>query len=580
LKETVSSNDNKDARQLEFPSNILAHVIISKAGCADLLSRGLSSGDCVDLAEARRRTLDELLSGVSPGNRRVLFLAKDPGAGISALMSAGHDVTFASPDRYLIDQVRTRLKRACTLIHSPFEDLKIGRGDIDAIVMQETAGTINPLVLFDKAYDMLSGQGEVVICDDFPLHQEDGSRECILEHMLALARRCGFELLEKRDLSPMVIPFLDVLARLVEEQHTQLAEELDVPPRRLGDLVRSIRHERETMARQDRIYVLLRFGKSRQPRWRPGIPADKDQTSLLELFRTVFNEGPDPALWHWKYGDGRGKSVVARRGDRIVAHYGGITRRVSFFGEIMPFWQISDVMVDTSERGTFTRRGTFFLVASSFIEVFGSRYCGRGFGFPNRRVMTLAEKLGLYRQVDQIVEVHWMPAEKKTSRLGTRVRPLDRNRDEHLVEELWSQMHRDLKEGLVVVRDWDYLRHRYLDHPVKRYDVLLIQDRFRGRARGIVILNGDGEICELLDLVAPLHEIPVLIDEARRFVRRRGAKGLYCWITHHHAGRFSRTGGEIKPLDVFIPTNVWIDGPDVNRIRDRWWLMSGDTDFR
>jgi hypothetical protein len=140
-------------------------------------------------------------------------------------------------------------------------------------------------------------------------------------------------------------------------------------------------------------------------------------------------------------------------------------------------------------------------------------------------------------------------------------------------------MRGDLAEGILVVRDPDYLCYRYLRHPERRYDVLTVANRLTGSPRGMAILRRDPDDCKLMDIVAPLGEIPALVEQARRQVAAWGLPKLSAWITSRHAKHFTRDGGEEMPCDVFIPTNVWTPGPPVNEVRDRWWLMMGDTEF-
>ena len=138
----------------------------------------------------------------------------------------------------------------------------------------------------------------------------------------------------------------------------------------------------------------------------------------------------------------------------------------------------------------------------------------------------------------------------------------------------------DLRDAVVGVRDVEYLQHRYLDHPHNHYELLLVTSRFTGAARGVMVLRVHDGVCELLDLIAPLRNIPCLVDQARRLITRWGVGELYCWVSRHQAWRFTATDGRVHPLDIRIPTSVWINGPPVEMVRDRWWLMSGDTDFR
>jgi hypothetical protein len=123
------------------------------------------------------------------------------------------------------------------------------------------------------------------------------------------------------------------------------------------------------------------------------------------------------------------------------------------------------------------------------------------------------------------------------------------------------------------------VRHRYLEHPHKKYELLLVSRRFSGQPLGIIVLYRDEAVCKLLDIIAPLRQIPLLIRQARRIAGHWGAKTLSLWITENFVSLFSRAGGELHPLDIRIPHCIWYEGPPVEAVRNKWWLMGGDTDF-
>jgi len=47
-------------------------------------------------------------------------------------------------------------------------------------------------------------------------------------------------------------------------------------------------------------------------------------------------------------------------------------------------------------------------------------------------------------------------------------------------------MSQEFKAGLIGVRDWDYLKYRYFNHPEKHYEVFLIRTRFGKSPRGVM----------------------------------------------------------------------------------------------
>ena len=141
-------------------------------------------------------------------------------------------------------------------------------------------------------------------------------------------------------------------------------------------------------------------------------------------------------------------------------------------------------------------------------------------------------------------------------------------------------MAEDLQEAIVGVRDWKYLQHRYLGHPNQQYQIVLVKNRFSGHARGIFILRIDPEGCEIVDLIASLVEIPLLIIHARRLAGMYGATRVFCQITENFSSHFAATRGTQKNANIPIPATAWSNGPAPETLKNRWWLMGGDKDFR
>ena len=401
-----------------------------------------------------------------------------------------------------------------------------GQPLFDAALALDLAADIHPLALFDGLNQVLSPQGVAVLAGPGqPLTWLD-------DYAPALAARCGFSL--------------------------EIAAAGGSGPVGLRPL---------RLARQSAI----------PPRWQVGHVLPTDFDDIAALFQQVFGHRLSPALWHWKYGAGRGNAVMARKDGKAVAHYGGMYRDIVVGGRRERVAQICDVMVQSQERGVLTRQGPFFLMGASWPEIYGPL----GFGFPTHRAMKVAEKMGLYTQVGQMAEVRWPPA-KTRFRLATRIRPLERDRasDQALVEPLWAAMARDLRDSAVGVKDWAFLERRYFSHPHNHYEVLLVTARFTGKPMGIVVMRRLEASCELLDVIGPLASLPTLLVQARRMACRWGLPYLYAWITTRHAPQFLACGGTEQALDLSIPASSWTRNPQSEMFQDKWWLMSGDTDFR
>ncbi len=466
-----------------------------------------------------------------PAPARILLLSDLPGAVLVQLQTMGHTVnTYALCDEHAVAQPSSATRQAIFQVNIPAP--ASDAGGFDAAVVVGLTPQVHPLALWDQLAYWLA-DGATVILLNKGGQTADARMPHWLDHVEAIGLRCGF-----------------VAVAEVEDSG-------------------SVSSASATVQRT--------FKRSGTTRWQVRHVREADFDEIATLFQEVFGHPLSRELWSWKYANGHGNAVVAARNGALIAHYGGMYRDVMLCGRPDWVFQICDVMVHPLERGVMTRQGPFLLTAATSAEIYGPL----GFGFPNSRAMQVAEKMGLYSEVGQMASVRWEPS-APSFRWGTRVRSVIRGseKDRDHIHALWAAMANDLREGVVGARDADYVEHRYFCHPHNHYEVFLVTSRLTGRRIGAFVMRRDGEACEMLDVIAPLDHLPQVIDQARRLVGLWGFKSLYCWITKNHAYRFVNCGGTQDELNISIPTSCWTDDRRADVFKDKWWLMSGDTDFR
>ncbi len=316
------------------------------------------------------------------------------------------------------------------------------------------------------------------------------------------------------------------------------------------------------------------------PRWQVREALAADEPALLALFARAFGSTMPPALWRWKYARPQSRATLVENEAGVVAFYGGVARPVLFMGAPTTAVQIGDVMVDPAWRGVLTRQGPFYRAATGFIERWmgAERRYDFAFGFPSDRACRLGVALRLYEAMDRIQEVEWATAAGEAA-AAPRGRALEA-RDAPLVDRLWRAMARDLGECAVGVRDWAYVRERYVEHPVYRYPTLLVTRRFLPPL-GLVVLRDHGEQgAELMDVVGRVAHMPALVQAARRLARQLGRQRLFAWASPAVVRVLAGAQAQVRDTEVVVPTIVWQQPERVRELRDRWWLMSGDVDFR
>ncbi len=315
-------------------------------------------------------------------------------------------------------------------------------------------------------------------------------------------------------------------------------------------------------------------------RWQLTESSSADSEAIRALFHEVFGHEMTSPMWQWKYGEGRGHACLVWRDDQLVAHYGGLNRKIMLFGQPDEAVQIGDVMVKALERGTLSRKGPFMIAASGFIERYigdGCRYA-LGYGFPTRRAMQAAVRQKLYAQVDSIVEHRWALQQSRPAIFSSATQ-LSINASAGTVKKIeatWQAMRGCFKHSVLGVRDWDYLVQRYLKHPLRQYQLFLICKRFTGKPLGVVVLQPEGRRSRLMDIVGDSADFPRLLGHAQKIACSAGAEELYGWITRSHAHLWNGTEEE---QDVCVPSSVWQPGLSPEQVSNRWWLTFGDADF-
>lgn len=406
---------------------------------------------------------------------------------------------------------------------------QIAQRRFDVVLVLDFSDGVHPLALFDDLDSVLEDDGVVILAgrrdEALPYRLSRW-----LEYVTAIGNRCGY-----------------VLQSGYEE--TTAPGQMD---------------------------FLRAFSRGEPPRWRIKHMVPRDFPEVATLFKDVFGQTLSRELWEWKYGSGRGNTVIVRRNGALVAHYACMYRDILLCGQ--PDWaiQICDVMVHGKERGVLTRQGPFLLAAATIAEI----YSPLGFGFPSQRHLLLAEKMGLYAEAGKMIEVRWRPAAPRF-RLLTKVRHLtnDSINGRQIVDRLWQGMAHDLRDGVVGVRDWEYLKHRYFGHPHVHYEVLLVSERLTGKPLGVAVLRNHEGNCEFLDVIAPMRHLGPILDQIRRMGSIWGLAYIYCWITSNYASLFLALDGQQCALDICIPTSSWTDKSRADLLKGKWWLMSGDTDF-
>ena len=243
--------------------------------------------------------------------------------------------------------------------------------------------------------------------------------------------------------------------------------------------------------------------------------------------------------------------------------------------------QVCDVMVLPEVRLQYGKNSLFFKTAATFLEREIGNTVGHllGFGFPNKKAMNIALRLGLYEKTDDFSEFIFPIADTKSS-VEYKLLDIDSKNPAHqsAIDRLWGSMSPAFENGIIGVRNWEYVKYRYFDHP----------RGISGEFKRLFLSDAHGDICAafflkehdqynlIMDIICPFKDITqyilklcLLLNEVR----------LKIWITKGWSKTLEVAGIIENDLGIEIPSNYWNPGPSSEILYGAWWLTAGDMDF-
>ncbi|PCJ25318.1 MAG: hypothetical protein COA96_07535 [SAR86 cluster bacterium] len=450
---------------------------------------------------------------------------------------------------------------------------------------------LDQMKMLSTCRQLIKENGEVVIVGEFLADDSAIEYSALpsLSSFRQLSERLGYQLLKDLDYSADALKTLQLLYSGLQKQQGELTESNESTIQELHKDIESLIQEFEIGRRRFCVFSLNRT-LEQVDEYSNAEFGDIDSFQASEvsaLFEESFGVPFDSRLWDWKYKLGKGTCVVARieKDGKIVAHYGGAPRKISYFGSPSMAIQPCDVMVRPDIRKQYGKGSLFFKIASTFLE----REIGNsvnhllGFGFPNQKAMNISVRLSLYEKTDEFVEIVYMRPDQQEASRNTKIIPFDKNGNEHqlALNGLWQKMCADFDSAIIGERDWQYIKYRFFDHPFAesgQYRCLLISQADSGEALAIVVLKEHGEQLLLMDIICARASIKTVIDELNQFLSEESQQ-LKIWITGAWIDTVKLEGAVVNGLGIEIPCNSWNPGPSVETLRGAWWLTAGDMDF-
>ena len=456
--------------------------------------------------------------------------------------------------------------------------------DFDVVVIEGSYHYLQQVDLLQKCKELMADGGSLIILGEFLLDDSEKKYSALpnLSSLTQLSDRLGFELVSETDLTLDAIESVNVFKNILKQESAFPKDEKKA-------LISNLLNDAESeFSRGRRCYKLFRFIKVLKQAGdyalaHYGDIESFDHQEIRELFEKSFETAFDHEIWRWKYELGNGKCVIARSepSGSIVSHYGGAPRQINYFGKMDTAIQVCDVMVLPEVRLHYGKNSLFFKTAATFLEREIGNTVGHllGFGFPNKKAMNIALRLGLYEKTDDFLELIFPLGANKSS-AEYKLLDIDSKNVAHqnAVDRLWGSMSPAFENGIIGVRNWEYVKYRYFDHPLG----------ISGEFKRLFLLDAQGDICAafflkehdqcnlIMDIICPFKDITqyilklsLLLNEVR----------LKIWITKGWSKTVEVAGIIENDLGIEIPSNYWNPGPSSEFLYGAWWLTAGDMDF-
>lgn len=318
----------------------------------------------------------------------------------------------------------------------------------------------------------------------------------------------------------------------------------------------------------------------------------EDVEDVLAFVATVFGRrgARTPAEWRWAFGAAfgdedplAGRSWIARSGGRVVAHLGARPARTWWAGRERVLVQLTDACADPGARRGLGRRGPFAVLARALLEDARRRGEALALAWPLEGARRVAEGLLGFETVREewvLVGEAQRLARLTAAGAAATPPPLDRR-----VRWLWERCAGEW--GASGVRDARWLRHRYLERPSVRYELLSLPDA-RGNLAALAALRVTpwefSDAAAIAEWLVPLEETQAARELLAACARRAlalGAGELALSVPEHSPWfeRLQEWGMLVHPAPLALVGLALDPEVDLDLLREAWWHGLGDAEL-
>jgi MPBQ/MSBQ methyltransferase len=182
-----------------------------------------------DLPRAQMAYVELLLSKIPQTVKDILDVGCGTGGIARELVKRGYNVTCVDPDPYMIGQATKKTGGKIKSAVGKYEDVhSLPASSYDLVMMPESCQYINKELGWPQNAKHLRAGGYVLIADFFKIRQLDqpwlSKSGHEFEEFVAEARKNGFELVDKMDITAEVAPTMDLYQAEITNKVFPIAE--------------------------------------------------------------------------------------------------------------------------------------------------------------------------------------------------------------------------------------------------------------------------------------------------------------------------------------------------------------------
>jgi len=312
---------------------------------------------------------------------------------------------------------------------------------------------------------------------------------------------------------------------------------------------------------------------------------EEDLSSWLETRALCFPEDEpfDEEVFHRFHtlNPAGARILVAVDGEEVVSSYVAQPLRARAGGEDVFFSHVVDSMVHPDHRVGLKNPGLFVRTAQAFFDRYGDMDAVH-YGWPVERALRVGRRFLEYRVVrEELALVRELGG--TGDELPAGVVELETAGPEALA--LWERCAGGWEAS--AVRDADFLRWRFLEHPRRRYAVLAAPEG-DGALAGLCVVGLDEALSEgaraLVDWLVPSgsEDVSRLLEEAARArVRAAGGERIVASLPPWSAdfAAFQERGWQVRPTPYSLCARCFDRRIDLDLLGRGWWLTLADGDL-